>query len=132
MYITIKRTRFESISGPINLPYGTDVNSTGDFLALDNAPICAVTSQNAYDYFARNDDGKGLERGRLTQAIRAALEKRDKDYQARWDRVWEDKLCQKYKRKEHADHWLWNHDFYNAEIPDLQYIAELVGAKGGV
>lgn len=132
MYITIKRTRFESISGPINLPYGTEVNNEGGFLALDTAPICAVTSQNAYDYFARNDDGKGLERGRLTQAIRAALEKRDKDYQARWDRVWEDKLCQKYKRKEHADHWLWNHDFYNAEIPDLQYIAELVGAKGGV
>ena len=35
------------------------------------------------------------------------------------------------KRKEHEDFWLWNHDFYNAGIDDLKYIAKLVGAKEG-
>lgn len=25
------------------------------------------------------------------------------------------------------DYWLWNHEFYNAPIEDLRYIAKLVG-----
>lgn len=98
-------------------------------LTIDGKPLCADRSQNAYDFFARNDDGNGLERGKLTQAIRKTLEKKDKDHQIRWDKVWADPLCQKYKRAEHADHWLWNHEFFNAEIPDLRHIAALVGVK---
>ena len=47
-------------------------------------------------------------------------------YQQRWDKVWADKLCQKYKRRDHADHWLWNNDFYSAPIDDLRYIAALI------
>ena len=130
-YITIKRTRFNSISGPVNLPYGTEVECADGVLTIDGHPLCADRSQNAYEYFARNDDGHGLERGKLTQAIRKKLEKRDKNHQARWDKVWTDPRCQKYKRAEHADHWIFNHEFFNAEIPDLRHIAALVGVKGG-
>lgn len=130
-YITIKRARLVGISGPVNLPYGTAVQCEDGFLYHDGAWICGDHSQNAYDYFARNDDGNGIERGELTKAIRKALEKRDADYQTRWDKVWADSLCQKYKRPEHADFWLWNFEYYNAPIPDLRYIAKLVGAKGG-
>lgn len=130
-YITIKRARFQSISGPVNLPYGTEIQAEDGFLTIEGAPLCGDHSQNAYDFFARNDDGQGEERGKLIQAIRKVLEKRDADHQTRWDKVWADKLCQKYKRAEHADFWLWNHDFFNASIPDLRHIAALVGAKGG-
>ena len=130
-YITIKRARFKSLSGQVNLPYGTEVVLEDGFLMMDGRPLCAATSQNAHDYFARNDDGQGLERGQLIQAIRQRLEKRDKDYQARWDKVWEDPRCKAFKRKEHADFWLWNHSFYTAEMDDLRHIAALVGAKGG-
>lgn len=131
-YITIKRTRFESMSGPVNLPYGTAVRCGEDgVLHLEGAPLCGVYSQNAYDFFSRNDDGQGEERGRLTQAIRKALEKRDANHQARWDKVWADPVCQQYKRPEHADFWLWNHKFFNANLTDLRHIAALVGAKGG-
>lgn len=130
-YITIKRARFESMSGPVNLPYGTAVRCGEDgVLYLEGAPLCGVYSQNAYDFFARNDDGQGEERGSLTQAIRKALSIRDADHQARWDKVWADTVCQQYKRPEHADFWLWNHKFFNASIPDLRHIAALVGAKG--
>lgn len=129
-YITTQRARFVSLSGPVNLPYGTEVQCEEGVLTLDGAPLCGDHSQNAYDFFSRNDDGNGLERGKLIQSIRKVLEKRDKGYQARWDKVWADPLCRKYKRKEHADFWLWNFDFYNAEILDLRYIAALVGAKG--
>ena len=62
-------------------------------------------------------------------SIKAKLEKRDAGYQARWDKVWDDDLCQKYRRPEHEDWWLWNHAFFNAPIPDLRHIAGLVGAR---
>ena len=125
-YIVTKRAKFNSISGPVNLPYGTEVQEEEGMLYFDGNPLCITTSQNAYDHFSINDDGQGLERGKLTQAIIQTLSNRDKDHQARWDRVWEDELCQQYKRTEHADYWIWNHAFYNAPIPDLRHIANLV------
>lgn len=128
-YITIKRARFNSISGLVNLPYGTEIQQEAGILYLKGAPLCGDKSQNAYQLFAVNDDGNGLIRGRLTQVIQKSLAKRDNDYQKRWDKIWNDKLCQKYKRSEYEDYWLWNHDFYNADIKDLQYIASLIGAK---
>lgn len=128
-YIAHRRFKGKAICGEVNFPYGTEVQCEGGFLSVEGAPLCADCSQNAYDFFARNDDGNGLERGQLTQAIRKILVKRDKNYQNRWNKVWGDALCQKYKRKEHLDCWLWNHDFFNAEISDLQHIAALVGVK---
>lgn len=128
-YITIKRTRINSISGSINLPYGTEVESMDGILFANGKPLCSDRSQNAYDYFARNDDGNGFERGKLTREIIKTLSKRDKDHQTRWDKVWEDSFCVKFKRKEHSDQWVWNHEFYNAEIVELQYIATLVGGS---
>lgn len=128
-YITTKRAKFIGITGEVNIPYGTPICCEKGFLFTQDTVICTDHSQNAYDYFARNDDGNGLERGKLTQSIKKRLATRDKNYQSRWDKVWEDELCQKYKRQEHGDYWLWNHDFYNAEITDLKHIANLVGSK---
>lgn len=128
-YIVTKRARFNSLSGQVNLPYGTEAKCEDEVIYIEGYPLCSWSSQNAYDFFSRNDDGNGLERGKLIQAICSTLAKRDKNHQARWDKVWEDPICQPYKRKDHADHWRWNHDFFNAEIPDLRHIAKLVGAK---
>ena len=128
-YIAIKRARFLSLSGDVNIPYGTKIDCVDGILSIEGKPLCADHSQNAYDFFARDDDGNGLLRGKLTQAIQAVLRKRDKGHQARWDKVWADTVCQKYKRADHTDYWLWNHDFFNAEIADLHHIAAIVGAK---
>lgn len=130
-YIAFKRVRINGISGQVNIPYGTEVEVIGSLLTLDGKPLCAVTSQNAYDYFATNHDGNGLERGKLTVAIITRLAKRDKNYQTRWDAVWEDRLSQKYRRSDHEDHWLWNYDFYHAPLADLYHIARLVGVRVG-
>lgn len=127
-YITIKRTRIACISGDINLPYGTEVDFIDNALYHNNKPICSIRSQNAYDYFARNDDNNGLERGKLTQLIIKTLSNRDKDHQSRWDKIWADSICNKYKRTDYDDYWLWGHDFYNAEISDLIHIKNLIGA----
>ena len=128
-YIVTKRFKGQAIVNEVNLPYGTKLQSVIGYIIHNNMPICSIYSQNAYDYFARNDDNNGLERGKLTQEIRKCLEKRDINYLSRWNKVWEDKQCQKYKRTEYEDYWLWNYEFYNAPIEDLRYIANLVGAK---
>lgn len=129
LYVTIKRAKFKSISGPVNIPYGAELECVNGSICKDGKPICRITSHNAHEFFAPNDDGNGLSRGMLIRSIKATLENRDSEYQARWDKVWDDKICQKYKRIEHEDFWLWNHEFYCAPMFDLWHIARLVGAN---
>ncbi len=136
-YITHRRFKQKAICGDVNLPAMTECEEINGMIYYDHKPICLMYSENAHQYFARNDDGNGMERGKLTQAIIARLalsptsctEAEYKAYQKRWDKVWDDPTCQAYKRTEHKDHWLWNHTFYNADIETLRYIAKLVGAK---
>ena len=106
-YVTTKRTRFKSISGDINLPYNTEVELDGQFLTYNGNKLCLVTSNNSHTYFATNYDGNGLKRGKLTSNIINTLSNRDDNYQNRWDKVWNDELCAKYRRPEHKDFWLW-------------------------
>ena len=125
-YITHKRFKGKAICGDVNLPAMTECESDGSFIQHDGKVLCAIKSENARQYFSSNDDGRGLERGRLTQDIQKLLAKRDDGYQSRWDKVWADPLCRKYKRVEHNDYWLWNHKFFNAPISDLEYIYKLI------
>lgn len=127
-YLCRKRARFDGISGQVNIPYGTALICQDGFLMHQNKPLCGITSQNAYDFFSQNDDGMGRERGDLVGRILSKPQKRDSGYQARWNKVWEDARCQKYKRPEHEDHWIWNFDFYNGPVEDLRHIAGLIGA----
>lgn len=127
-YIVHRRFKGICINGNTNLPYGTEIDEVNGLFYHNGEAVCVATSENAHQFFARNDDGNGLERGKLTQNIQKTLSKLDEDHQVRWDKVWEDFLCQKYKRKEYSDYWLWNHAFYNAPIEDLRHIAKLVGA----
>lgn len=128
-YITHTRFKTKAICGDVNLPAMTEVELKDNMLYYQNKPLCVITSENAHNYFARNDDGLGMERGNLTQTIRKRLEKKDNQYQDRWDKIWDDELCQKYKRPEHKEHWLWNTAFYNADVEDLKYIYKLIGGK---
>lgn len=136
-YIARRRARFNRIGGqPVNIPYGTPVECKAGRLYLDGKQLCAATSKLSHEYFCQDDDGLGRNRGELVTAILAKLEtppganeKQQEDIQNRWSKVWSDTLSQKYKRPEHEDFWLWNHDFFNAPVEDLQHIADLVGAK---
>ena len=128
-YIARKRARFQGISGPVNIPFGTRLEARDGILFYNEMPLCMATGQAAYDYFSQDDDGQGRVRGSLVAAITARLGKRDTGYQARWDKVWAAPICQKYKRPEQEDFWLWNYDFYNAPVNDLQHIAELIDAR---
>ncbi len=136
-YITIKRFKRNGIDGHFNIPYGTYLEKRADGnLYCDNKKICVARSAAAHEYFARDDDGKGMERGKLSHAIIKRLTPMQFDSRQErneyWQVVWNDSLAQKYRRPEHLDYWLWNDDFYNAPIEDLKYIAALVGVKKGL
>lgn len=136
-YVARRRARFRGCNGQqVNIPYGSILVAQDGFLLWEGQPLCVDTSQNAHDYFSRDDDGQGMERGKLVASILAQLgtppnaeTETRKERQVRWDKVWADSLCQRYKRLEHETHWIWNHDFYNAPVADLRHIAALVGAK---
>jgi hypothetical protein len=130
-YITIKRYKCDGIGGYFNLPYGTPLEKRDNRLYYDNRPVCVARSYNAHEYFARNDDGQGLERGKLTHAIIKKLGGMSKGVTAEWEAVYNDDLAKSYARKDSVDYWLWDDSFFNASIEDLKHIASLVGLKEG-
>ena len=122
-YIIHTRFKGKAICGEVNLPALTECDAVFKMISKDHQPLCLTTSENAHNYFARNDDGRGLERGQLIKDIKNLLA--SKDNQERWNKIWEDEFCQKFKRSDNSD-WIWNQDFYEAEIEDLQYIYNLI------
>lgn len=137
-YITIKRYKRPDRPGRkgVNIPYGKTVEEHNGSLYYGDVEICRDHAAVMREYFARNDDGRGLERGKLSQSIIKALLAREgearEEHQKRWDVVYDDKLvCPRYRKTaESSGDWLWNIEFYNAPIEDLEYIVKLVGAKG--
>lgn len=125
-YIAHKRFKGKGLSGYTNIPATTELDCQGNIIFYNDKPLCLTTSENAHQYFARNDDGKGLTRGKLTQYILKRLAKRDRNYDIRWNKIWNDKVCAAFKREEFSDYWLWNHAWYEADIVTLTYIANLI------
>lgn len=114
----IIHTRFKGISlcGLVNLPHGTRCDCSDGILYYADKPLCAVTSQNAKEHFARDDDGHGLERGQLTHwiAFKALvgpnMEKR------------RELVCTEYARflRKDCDYILFNDRFFAADIEVLR------------
>ena len=128
-YVARRRARFKGCEGQqVNIPEGTVRVAQDGILLWQGKRLCVDTSDDAHNYFSQNDDGRGLERGALVGAILSLLEKRDTAHQNRWDKIWAAPVCQQYRRSEHHDFWLWNHDFFNAPVEDLRQIAALIGA----
>lgn len=125
-FITRRRTRFSALCGDVNIPYGTNIPVIENYLTYHDLPLCVTTSENSHTYFCGNDDGQGKLRGQLIETITKTLQKQDKNHQSRWNRIWADDIANKYRKKEFDDYFLWGHDFYEANVEDLQHIAELV------
>ena len=98
-YIAHRRFKGSAICGQINIPALSICEKNVNTICFDGKPICFDTSENAHQFFSPNDDGHGAERGKLTQTIQDKLAERDGAFQDRWDKVWADPVCQKYKRK---------------------------------
>ena len=119
---------------PMNLPYGTEFETIGNFIATpEGRGICFTTSETAREYFAVNDDGRGLERGALTHAIA---------YSHR-ERKWPDERVRRFSEAEVEmlgrswSHWLrqdvnvilFNNDFFAAQPEDLRRLADALNIK---
>ena len=125
-YIVHKRFKEKALCGRVNLPAMTICQEHDNIIYLDNKPLCFITSENAHKHFANNEDGNGVYRGEIISNIIKVLRKQDKKHQQRWNLIWDSELCKKYKRIEYNDHWIWNHEFYEACIEDLEFILNLI------
>ena len=123
-YVCHKRYKKIGASGrEYNFSYGKKLQSIGKFIAYDNAAVCCITSDDAFRHFARNDDGNGLKRGKLTYDIAYAPKKPNKDNGFRFTDEQVKMLKKEYKRfLVKTDVILFNEKFFNADIKDLEKI----------
>lgn len=130
-YITHHRFKELAACGEVlNIPYGTELETVGNFIiTLQGKIVCSMTSENAKLHFARNDDGRGLERGKLTYAI--AYSRRIKENGFRFSESEVKMLEQEwfhFLRKD-VDTILFNENFFTAEPEELQRLAEALNIK---
>jgi hypothetical protein len=134
-YITHHRMKGIVATGErMNIPYGSTFETVGDFIATADAKaICYTTSELAYEFFARNDDGRGLERGQLTHAIaykpreRYSAEGRRQRFTDQEIEILETRWG-KFLRSD-TDVIRFNHDFFNAEVDELAVMAGSLNIK---
>ena len=119
-YIVHRRLKKNTVSGPVNIPAMTELECRDGIIIYNGKNVCCENCETSHQFLTRNDDGHGMERGKLTQAIMKTLAQRNGR---------DDPEYQPYKREDDDEYWLWNHAFFNADIDVLRHIAELVGAK---
>lgn len=109
------------------IPRGTTATKVGNCLVISGlGVICLLSSQVAHKHFARNDDANGLLRGDLTFSI--AYAPRDAGNGFRFSDAEQKILRQDFTHwlKPLDDVILFNDDFFNADISDLQNLADIL------
>lgn len=130
-YITHHRFKDKALCWErLNIPYGTELECAGETLITsDRRAVCYRTSENAKRHFARNDDGKGLERGQLTYAIAYSNRNEGNGFRFSDDEV--KLLVRDWSRflKPDLDFIMFNDDFFAADIEDLKRLADALKIK---
>lgn len=134
-YVVHNRYRGLDAGGkPMNVPYGTEFETIGDFIATRSGRgICFTTSETAREYFAANDDGRGLERGALTYAI--AYSRRERKWPdgsvRRFDQAEVEMLEREWSHwlRQDVDTILFNDDFFAAQPEELRRLADALKIK---
>lgn len=133
-YITHHRYKKIAMSGrDMNIPVGFkfQTRAKGKIIATeDHKAICYTTSESAYKYFARNDDGRGLERGAITWAI-AFGPRVDEETGARWSPKELECIYTKWEKfvRKDCPMLIFNYDFYNADMDELEEMAKDLNIK---
>lgn len=130
-YVTHHRFKELALCGKqLNIPYGTELECTGKVLITsEGKAVCYRRSENAKQHFARNDDGKGLERGRLTYAI--AYSFRDAGNGYRFSEEEAKILAQDWEHflQPECDVIRFNDNFFSAEPEEIQKLADALNIK---
>jgi len=114
-YVCCKEYRKNAF--PMLITEGTSLQSFGKEILFMGRLVCFTTSQNAYDHFARDDDGKGRLRFSLTREIlsEVVLAKAHGNDQAIFRGIRSDPQF----RKMMTDGY-WNQAFYEADVKELE------------
>lgn len=126
-YICHNRYNKKGASGKEYLiRFKDEIETVGRFIAKGAEGICTVTSDDAFRHFARNDDGKGLERGKLTYKIAYAPRHPNEDNDFRFTEEEIEMLRKEYGNYLVRDNKavIFNFDFFNAEIEELKELYE--------
>ena len=116
------------------IPFGTELEVINNMVVHENALFCYTTSDVAQHYLSRNDDGQGLLRGKYVYSI--AFRPRQRiNSDGHVNRFTEKELEEinnnwtKFIRTEFRDVLIFNNDFFNAEIEDLEAFAKAINIK---
>lgn len=134
-YITHNRFKKLAACGEtLNIPYGTELETAGNFIVTpEGKPICYTTSENAKMHFARNDDGQGLRRGKLTwaiaysQRVRTGPNGRQQRFTEQEIKLLEEKWA--HFLRQDVEVILFNEDFFAAAVGELQQLADALHIK---
>lgn len=128
-YIVHHRLKEKLLCGYVNLPYGTVLTRKDNyFLYYYNEKICTVTSQIAKEHISRDDDGRGLDRGRLTYAIAF---KSTNNPGFKFTDKQREIIIKKYSHfiRDDCDYIIFNDKFFDADVEDLEKMAEDLNIK---
>ena len=122
-YICHNRYKKTGASGKEYLVrFKDEIETVGNFIAKGAEAVCAITSDDAFRHFARNDDNNGLERGKLTYKIAYAPRRPNIDNDYRFTETEIEMLRTEYSRFLIKDNVavIFNYDFFNADIEELR------------
>lgn len=152
-YIVGKAFNGDGIWGHFELPVGTVLVEDNNILSYQGKKVCYATSQDAYDYFSRNDDQEGARRFALVNNIKDTLNALKNDYVSKCEKIRKNYLLPSEEREsriaEIDDEWsdaldrlhtnnrtkvfftngVFNFSFYNASIRDLEYVQYIIEQK---
>lgn len=136
-YVVHKRFKSKALCGEVlNLPYGTELAEKDGLLYYNNKAVCLNTSENGKMYFSRNDDDKGLERGKYTWEIAFSKKKADdpkyKDHGGfRFSEKQRDIIARHYQRflRADCDMIIFNQRFFDAPVEELKEMADELGIR---
>lgn len=127
MYINIHRIKRKVHCGEVNIPYGMefDVDEQRFLYCVQNGVkkrICWETSEFAYQNFAWNDDGNGVERIKLITECIDIMARIDKNTE--FDKLFNDFVAMRYKDNPNdMETWSWDrYKVHHAPIEDLKYL----------
>lgn len=122
--ITFREFNGLAICGEVNIPAGTKLKNSGEFIAFEDGRLVTRRySDNYCKHFTRNDDGHGLERGRLTYAIAYSPRNNGDGCRLSEDEIEMIRRDWGKYLMPYNDTVLFNNDFYDAPIEDLRAIA---------
>lgn len=141
-YIVCKKFNGKGLDGMFNLSKGSTCNEQNGFICHNNSKVCAKTSKNAFEFFARNDDGRGTERYAVVNEIiekikeyvgedneeLLAIQESDlsdeqkateiNELKSKSSRIY-DAIRERYPNFLRNGMDVFSFDFYNAEVEDL-------------